>query len=57
MLNYNVKILEKNESNCLFSGLCYNIPCKNGATCTDTGTGTGFTCTCAEGWEGPTCQG
>lgn len=33
---------------------CATLPCKNGGTCAD-GDGT-FTCTCAGGFEGPTCE-
>ncbi|ROT64375.1 hypothetical protein C7M84_017680 [Penaeus vannamei] len=30
------------------------VPCKNGATCVNTGDG--FTCLCQDGWDGATCQ-
>lgn len=33
---------------------CDSSPCKNGATCVNTGDG--FTCLCQDGWDGATCQ-
>ena len=33
---------------------CSENPCKNGATCVDDVNN--FKCSCAPGWEGPTCE-
>jgi len=44
----------KTLNNMIQVNACFNNPCQNGATCTNTGNS--YICTCPSGYSGTNCQ-